>query len=102
MGTNCDPFAADSLYYEKGFILSPFDNNQADVIKAYNSTTKYLDDLLNINNPYIELMIGQVQPTEHQLNKAVRSMRRLSLMDISAIWLLSLVCLLMVRIIASS
>ena len=27
-------------------------DNQADVIKAFNSTSRYLDDLLNIDNPY--------------------------------------------------
>ena len=28
------------------------DNVQADVIEAFNSTSRYLDDLININNPY--------------------------------------------------
>ena len=30
------------------------DDNQADVIEAFNLTLRYLDDILNINNPYIE------------------------------------------------
>ena len=30
----------------------------------------YLDDLLNIDNPYFEQMVGQIYPTELQLNKA--------------------------------
>ena len=46
------------------------DNNQTDVIKAFNSTSRYLDDLLNIDNPYFEQMVGQIYPTELQLNKA--------------------------------
>ena len=29
-------------------------DNQADVIEAFNSTSRYLDDLLNIDNPYTE------------------------------------------------
>ena len=29
-----------------------------------------LDDLLNIDNPYFEHMVGQIYPTELQLNKA--------------------------------
>ena len=29
-----------------------------------------LDDLLNIDNPYFEQMVGQIYPTELQLNKA--------------------------------
>ena len=33
-------------------MLSHSDNNQADVVEAFNSTSRYLDDLLNIENPY--------------------------------------------------
>ena len=29
-------------------------DNQADIIEAFNSTSRYLDDLLNIYNPYFE------------------------------------------------
>ena len=45
-------------------------DNQADVIEAFNSTSRYLDDLLNINNPYFEGMVNQIYPSELQLNKA--------------------------------
>ena len=46
-------------------------DNQADVIEASNSTSSYLDDLLNINNPYltawsikfIHLNYGCIKPT---------------------------------------
>ena len=34
-------------------------DNQADVIKAFNSRSRYLDDLLNIDNPYFEGMVNQ-------------------------------------------
>ena len=46
------------------------DNQQTDIIEAFNSTSRYLDDLLNIDNPYFEQMVGQIFPTERQLNKA--------------------------------
>ena len=42
----------------------------SDVIKAFNSTSRYLDDLLNIDNPYFEGMVNQIYPSELQLNKA--------------------------------
>ena len=45
-------------------------DNQADVIKAFNSTSQYLDDLLNIANLYFEGMVNQIYPPELQLNKA--------------------------------
>ena len=51
-------------------MLSLSDNNQTDIIEAFNSTSKYLDDLLNIGHPCFEQMIGQIYPTEHQLNNA--------------------------------
>ena len=51
-------------------MLSLSDNNQADVIEAFNSTSRYLDDSPYIDYPYFEQMVGQIYPTELQLNKA--------------------------------
>ena len=45
-------------------------DNQADVIDAFNSTSRYLDELLNIDNPYFEGMVKQIYPPELKLNKA--------------------------------
>ena len=53
--------------YERDFMDSL---NQADGIEAFNSTSRYLDDLLNIGNPYFEGMVNQIYPSELQLNKA--------------------------------
>ena len=68
MGTNCAPLVADLfLYcYERDFMDSLNHDNQADVIEAFNSTSRYLDDLLNIDNPYFEGMVNQ-NPPELQL-----------------------------------
>ena len=51
-------------------------DNQADVIKAFNLTSRYLDDFLNIDNPYFEGMVNQIYPPELQLNKANTSVAR--------------------------
>ena len=51
-------------------MTSPPDDNQADIIEAFNSTSRYLDDLLNIDNPYFEGMVNPIYPPELQLNKA--------------------------------
>ena len=48
--------------------LSPV--NQADIIKAFNSTSRYLDDLLNIDNIYFDQMVDQIYPTELKINRA--------------------------------
>ena len=43
---------------------------QAEIIEAFKSTSTYLDDLLNIDNPYFEGMVNRIYPPELQLNKA--------------------------------
>ena len=40
------------------------DKNQTDIIEAFNSTSRYIDDLLNIDNPYFEQIVGQIYPIE--------------------------------------
>ena len=72
MGTNCAPLLADLFLfcYERDFMKDLSSDNQADVIKAFNSTSRYLDNLLNIDNPYFEGMVNQIYPSELQLNKA--------------------------------
>ena len=44
--------------------------NQADIIEAFNSTSRYLDDLLNTDNIYFEHMVDRIYQAELQLNKA--------------------------------
>ena len=46
------------------------DVKQAEIIVAFKSTSRYLDDLLNIDNPYFEGMINRIYLPELQLNKA--------------------------------
>ena len=72
MGTNCAPRVADMFLFcfERDFMKELSSDNQADVIKAFNSTSRYLDDILNIDNPYFEGMVNQMYPPELQHNKA--------------------------------
>ena len=46
------------------------DVKQAEIIEAFKSKSRYLDDLLNIDNPYFEGMVNRIYPPELQLNKA--------------------------------
>ena len=39
-------------------------DNQADIIETFNSTSIYLDDLLNIDISYFEGMVNQIYPSE--------------------------------------
>ena len=45
-------------------------DNKSDVIEAFNSTSRYLDDLLNIDNNFFDSMVNRIHPSEVQLNKA--------------------------------
>ena len=64
-------------------MLSMSDNNQAYIFETFHSTSKYLDDLLNIDNPYFEQMVGQIYPTELQLNKANSSDTEAPFLDLN-------------------
>ena len=46
MGTNCTPLVADLFLFghERDFMLYLSDNNQIDIIEAFNSTSRYVDD----------------------------------------------------------
>ena len=66
MGTNCAPLVADLFLfcYERDFMKSLSRENQADIIEAFNSISRYLDDLLNIDNIYFDQMVDRIYPTE--------------------------------------
>ena len=72
MDTNCAPLVADLFLfcYERDFMMSLSDDKQADVIDAFNTTSRYLDDILNIDYVYVDNMVSQIYPLELQLNKA--------------------------------
>ena len=70
MGTNFAPLVADLFLfsYERDFILSLTD--QSEVIEAFNSTSRYLDDLLNSDNNFFDRMVNHIYLSELQLNQA--------------------------------
>ena len=66
MGTNCAPLVADLFLfcYERDFMKSLSPEKQADIIEAFNSTSRYLDDLINIDNIYFEQMVNKIYPAK--------------------------------------
>ena len=42
----------------------------SDIIEACNSTSRYTDDLFNIDKPLFEVMVNQIHPPERELIKA--------------------------------
>ena len=57
MGPNCSPLVAYLFLfcYERDFMMCLSDDKQADVIGAFNITSRYLDDILNINNVFLTI-----------------------------------------------
>ena len=51
-------------------MLSLSNDNQSEVIEAFNSASRYLDDLLNIDNIFFDSMVNHIYPSELQLSKA--------------------------------
>ena len=84
MGANCAPLVADLFLfsYERDFMMSLSDGKQADVINAFNTTSRYLDDILNINDVYFDNMVSQIYPSELQRNKANTSDTEVAFFDL--------------------
>ena len=59
-----------SLFSEPKYMNGVGHVKQAEIIEAFKSITRYLDDLLNIDSPYFEGMVNRIYPPELQLNKA--------------------------------
>ena len=50
--------------------MSLFDDKQAGIFDGLNTASRYLDNILNMNNVYYYDMVSQIYPSELQLNKA--------------------------------
>ena len=59
--------------YERDFMMSLSDVKHADIIDAFNTSSRYLDGILNMNNVYLYNMVSQIYSSELQLNKASTS-----------------------------
>ena len=60
-------------------MMSLSDGKQADVIDKFNTKTRYLDGILNINN---DNMVSQIYPSGFQLNKANTSDKDVACLDL--------------------
>ena len=62
--------------------MSLSDDKQADIIGAFNTTSRCFDDMFNINNIYFDNMVSQMYPAELQLNKTNTSDTEASFLDL--------------------
>ena len=51
-------------------------------IDAFNTTSRYLDDIFNIKNVSFDNMVSRIYPSEHQLNKAYTSNSKATFLDL--------------------
>ena len=63
-------------------MMSLSDDKKADTIDAFNTTSRCLDGILNINNVYFDNMVSQIYPSELQLNKANTSDTEATFLDL--------------------
>ena len=63
-------------------MMSLSDDKQADIIDAFNTASRYLDDISNINIIYFHNMVSQIYPSEPQLNKANTSDTEAAFLDL--------------------
>ena len=68
--------------YKRDLMMSLSDDKQADVIDAFNITSRYLEDILNINNVYFDNMVSQIYPSELQLDQANTSNTKAAFLDL--------------------
>ena len=62
-------------------MMSLSDDKQADIIDACNKTCRYLD-ILYINDIYFDNIVGQIYPSELQLNEANTANTEASFLDL--------------------
>ena len=62
--------------------MSLTDDKQVDVIDAFSTITRYLDDILNIYNVYFDNMVSQIYPSELQPNKVNTSDTEATFLDL--------------------
>ena len=64
-------------------MMSLSDDKQADNIQdVFNTISRYLDDILNIDNVYFDNMVSQINPSELLLNKADTSYTEAAFLDL--------------------
>ena len=85
MGTNCAPLIADLFLYcfEKKFMLKLQKQKRHGLIQSFSNTSRYLDDILTIDNPFFERFIPSIYPSELQLNKSNYAPTECSFLDLN-------------------
>ena len=84
MGTNCAPLLADLfLYsYEAEFIQKLLREKKKSLAVTFNSTFRYIDDVLSINNDSFHSYVDLIYPCELEIKDTTESSTSASYLDI--------------------
>ena len=84
MGTNCAPLLADLfLYsYEAELIQKLLHEKKKSLAVAFNSTFRYIDDVLSINNNQFQSLVDSIYPNELEIKDTTESFTSASYLDV--------------------
>ena len=84
MGTNCAPLLADLfLYsYEAEFIQNLVKQKKVSVAKTFNLTSRYIDDVISLNNSKFSDYLSMIYPPELEIKETTESASSASYLDI--------------------
>ena len=70
MGTNCAALLSDLFLhaYEAGFLQENLKNKDRKLAKTFNSSFRYIDDVLSRNNTRFSDYLHQIYPNELEVN----------------------------------
>ena len=83
MGTDCAPLLANLFlfYYEYNYMKNLIKTNLI-VAKNFNYTTRYIDDLLTLNNGRLKHAVHEIYPTELEIKITTECRTSFSYLDI--------------------
>ena len=84
MSTNCAPLLADLfLYsYEADFIQGLLKKNEKKLVRSFNFTFRYTDDVLSLNNTRFGDFVDRVYPIELEIRDTTDTDRSASYLDL--------------------
>ena len=84
MGTNCDPLLADLFlyYYEADFMQELLRKKDKKLAISFNSTFRYIDDVLSLNNSKFGDYVERIYPIELEIKDTTDTVKSASYLDL--------------------
>jgi hypothetical protein len=85
MDTNCAPLLADLFLYshEADFIQRLLKKNEKKLVRSFNFTFRYIDDVLSLNNFSFGDFVDRIYPIELEINDTKDTDRSASYLDLN-------------------